>query len=129
MTELHKANIDIEVTAIPQFEAGHNVPGANLVFSYTIEIINHSNEMVKLLSRHWSINDGGVLIREVNGEGVIGEQPILGPQERFTYQSWCPLKNKFGTMKGNYTFINISTQQTFKVPIKPFLLVPDYQLN
>lgn len=129
VTELHKASIDIEVSAKPQFEGGRRVPGANLVFSYTIEITNHSNEVVKLLSRQWYINDGGATVREVSGEGVIGEQPILGPQDSFSYQSWCPLKNKFGVMSGYYTFINVNTHQTFNVTIQPFLLLPDYQLN
>ncbi|MBT8327699.1 MAG: Co2+/Mg2+ efflux protein ApaG, partial [Bacteroidia bacterium] len=104
------------------------VQGAQHVFSYTIIIENLSKETVQLRRRHWFIADGDIDDREVEGEGVIGEQPILEPGESFEYQSWSPMISEYGSMKGYYTFTTMNNE-TFKVEIPQFLLMPDYLLN
>jgi ApaG protein len=124
-----KLNTLIKVTASPKHELFQEIQGAKLVFSYNIRIENNSDETVQLQRRKWLITDGCVEQREVEGEGVVGETPVLNPGDHFEYQSWCPLANDFGAMEGYYTFAETRTFQTFKVKIHPFLLLPFYQLN
>ena len=71
-------------------------------FLYTIEITNESSLQVQLIDRHWIIVDGTGRTEEVQGEGVVGKQPVLGPGESFEYTSGCPLSTPFGTMTGTY---------------------------
>jgi ApaG protein len=71
-------------------------------WSYTIEIANLGEETVTLLSRYWKITDGNGKIQEVRGEGVVGEQPTIGPGSSFTYTSGCPLETPQGIMVGTY---------------------------
>lgn len=74
------------------------------LWAYEITITNQSDKTVKLLRRHWEILDdlGGIEI--VDGEGVVGEQPLLMPQDSFDYRSACPLKTPSGSMNGYYLF-------------------------
>src|SRR5664279_5833932 len=67
------------------------------VFQYTVRITNQGSETVQLLTRHWIITDAFEHTEEVQGPGVIGEQPVLAPGESFKYSSWCPLKTPMGT--------------------------------
>ena len=73
-------------------------------FAYSIKIRNQSAQEVKLLSRYWNIKDAHGSIDIVEGEGVIGEQPILRVNESYKYTSFCPLKTAFGSMEGFYVF-------------------------
>ena len=66
------------------------------------EIVNTGGERVQLRSRHWKIMDERGHIQEVRGPGVVGEQPVLGPGESFSYTSGCPLPTRSGTMQGSY---------------------------
>ncbi len=71
---------------------------------YHIRIENHSDITVQLVSRHWRITDGQGLINYVDGEGVVGEQPVLEPGKTHDYVSGCPLNTPHGSMEGHYTF-------------------------
>lgn len=71
---------------------------------YHIRIENHSHERVQLISRHWRITDGHDMVSHVDGEGVVGEQPVLAPGKSHDYVSGCPLATPFGSMEGFYTF-------------------------
>ncbi len=128
MTGLRKIKAQIKVTAKPQYEPLQEVQGAKHVFSYIIKIENLSEEIVQLTRRHWFILDGNEAAREVEGEGVIGEQPVLYPGESFEYQSWCPIASDYGSMSGYYTFRTM-TNNEFEVDIPNFVLMPDYLLN
>lgn len=128
LTELRKIKAQIKVTAKPKYEPMHNVPGAKHVFSYSIKIENFSEEIVQLKRRHWYITDGDSNNRDVEGEGVIGKQPILHPGQSFEYQSWCPIASEYGAMSGYYTFMT-SNNEIFEVDIPQFILMPDYLLN
>lgn len=75
-------------------------------FAYTVIISNVSNSWVKLLSRHWIIIDSEGGTEEVIGEGVVGYFPELNKGESFTYTSYCPIDTQWGTMEGEYQFIN-----------------------
>lgn len=72
------------------------------IFTYRISVTNESRVVAKLLSRHWIITDADGEVREVEGEGVVGEQPILPPGRTFEYESFCPLETRWGTMEGTY---------------------------
>ncbi|WP_179408435.1 Co2+/Mg2+ efflux protein ApaG [Novosphingobium marinum] len=72
---------------------------------YHIRIENMSDHAVQLLTRHWRITDGQGLVNFVEGEGVVGEQPLLAPGESHDYVSGCPLTTPQGSMEGHYTFL------------------------
>lgn len=72
------------------------------VWAYMVEIENHGSETVQLISRHWVITDALNRVEEVQGPGVVGEQPILNPGEAFRYSSACPLPTPSGVMRGSY---------------------------
>jgi ApaG protein len=71
---------------------------------YHIRIENASDHTVQLLSRHWRITDGRGIVSVVDGEGVVGEQPVLRPGQSHDYVSGCPLTTPTGSMEGHYTF-------------------------
>lgn len=75
---------------------------AQFVWAYRIKIINDTDVTVQLLNRHWIITDASGTVKEVKGEGVIGEQPIIGPGQWFVYTSGTPLNTSSGFMKGSY---------------------------
>ena len=71
---------------------------------YHIRIENESSQTVQLLTRHWRITDGRGAINFVDGDGVVGEQPVLRPGDSHDYVSGCPLMTPTGSMEGHYTF-------------------------
>ncbi len=93
----------------------------HFVFSYTMTIINSSDETVQLLSRHWLIKDSNYRIEEVIGDGVVGEQPILEPNQGFQYSSGAMLQTDVGTMEGFYYF-KLADNSKIKVSIPLFVL-------
>ena len=74
------------------------------VFTYHVEMENKGEEPAKLLFRHWRIHDASGEDSEVNGEGVVGLQPLLGPGGEHQYKSYCVLRSPAGYMEGDYTF-------------------------
>jgi ApaG protein len=134
MTQESKAYTEttegIRISVSPSYEASESNPAiGKFIYSYQVTIENLSNDTVKLLSRHWHIVDSIQVRREVNGEGVIGQQPELQPGDTFQYMSWCPLHSPIGKMYGTYTFINLNEKKTFEATIPEFLLVSDFKLN
>lgn len=119
----------ILITAAPKHVPDQEVRGARHVFRYTITVTNGSYETVQLLRRHWYITDGVFGEREVEGEGVIGQQPTLEPGESFEYQSWCPVSEDYGSMRGYFTFTEIRTGKMLRAEIDTFLLMPEEALN
>ena len=98
-SEARTEGLHIHVSA--QYSDDHSSPLANhWFFLYTIRITNEGEERVQLLSRHWVIVDATGEVREVQGEGVVGKQPVLEPGESFEYTSGCPLETPFGKMEG-----------------------------
>ena len=90
---MYKAQTDdIEVKVEPSYLADRSEPAHNRYFwAYEVEIANHKAISVQLVARHWVITDASGKMQEVRGEGVVGEQPVLGPGERFEYTSGVPL--------------------------------------
>jgi ApaG protein len=97
-------------------------------FLYTITIANEGADTVQLISRHWIITNGTGHVEEVKGPGVVGEQPVLGPNETFTYTSGCPLPTEFGTMQGTYQMVT-KDGETFDATIAPFTLSGPYTVH
>jgi ApaG protein len=93
------------------------------IFAYFITIENKSSETVQLTDRFWKIFDSLNITEIVKGEGVIGQTPVLRPNDVYNYSSGCFLESKMGAMKGYYTMKNIETFEEFKVFIPTFQLV------
>lgn len=71
---------------------------------YHVRIENGSHEAIQLRTRHWRITDASGMVNHVDGEGVVGEQPLLQPGQSHDYVSGCPLTTPHGSMEGFYTF-------------------------
>jgi ApaG protein len=112
----------IEVEVKPEFLPDSSSPKeSQFVFAYHIRITNRSEQEVQLLSRHWIITDGKGVVREVRGEGVVGEQPVLLPRQSHEYSSYCPLPTPTGNMRGSFQMTN-SLGSKFDVKIPLFFL-------
>jgi ApaG protein len=99
------------------------------MFAYRIIIQNESEFTVKLLRRHWHIFDSNGALREVEGEGVIGQQPVIEPQQSHQYVSGCHLKTEMGKMHGTYLMERIIDGKFFYVNIPEFQLTAPFKLN
>ncbi len=91
-------------------------------FNYFITIENNSEETVQLTDRFWEIYDSLNLTEIIEGEGVVGQSPILKPNDNYTYKSGCFLESNIGAMKGFYTMINTQSSKKIKVIIPTFQL-------
>ncbi len=100
-----------------------NPEAENYFYNYEITIENKSEYRVQLLKRYWRIDHLTIGSNIVTGEGVIGEQPILEPNQSFDYTSGCEIWNSIGRMTGYYTFKNLDTGDHFSVSIPEFKLV------
>lgn len=112
----------ILVRVAPSYLAEDSDPeNGRYVWAYTVEIENHGAETVQLISRHWIITDARNRVEEVQGEGVVGEQPVLAPREAFRYSSGCPLTTPSGAMRGSYRMMT-DAGEAFDVEIPEFSL-------
>lgn len=113
---------DIQVTVEPCFVEAESSPDEGRYFwSYTVQISNLGNEIVRLRSRHWRITDANGVTEEVRGAGVVGKQPVLKPGESFAYTSGCPLSTPSGIMVGSYQ-MQTEAGETFSIAIPAFSL-------
>ena len=123
-SEATTRNIRVRVQA--EYDPGRSRPQQSLwFFLYTINIANEGRETVQLLSRHWVITDGMGKVEEVQGPGVVGNQPVLAPGQSFEYTSGCPLTTPFGSMHGTYQMISKEGER-FDIEIAPFTLTEPY---
>lgn len=115
------------VVVVPRYVPEQSDPASGkYLFSYHINIANESGVHAQLISRRWVIVDGDGERHEVEGEGVIGEQPDLAPGRGFSYSSFCPLQTHWGTMEGRYTLQVRSGPrmgETFDIDVARFFLV------
>jgi ApaG protein len=119
----------IRVEVLSQYSPENSQPQqAGWVFQYTVRITNQSDDTVQLLTRHWIIIDAFDHTEEVKGEGVVGQQPVLGPGESFKYSSWCPLKTASGMMCGTYQMAR-ANGELFDIEIAPFALKARYSIH
>jgi len=111
---------DIKVSVKVAYADQHSLPYKH-VFVYFITIENQGQETVQLLEREWFITEGTGEQGHVQGEGVVGEKPILEPEQAFEYNSFCPIAHPPGSMQGYYTFQNMLGTR-FRVEIPAFVL-------
>lgn len=114
----HQIQIDVRTSYLP----GQSEPGQNrYVFAYTITITNAGTMPARLVTRRWVITDANEQTREIQGEGVVGEQPYLMPGTSFQYTSGTVLETPVGTMQGSYQMI-ADDGTTFDAEIPSFIL-------
>ena len=119
----------IEVTVEPNFMPESSSQEKRQFFwSYTVVITNAGKETVQLKTRHWIITDASGRMQEVRGEGVVGEQPVLGPGERFEYTSRVPLPTTSGFMEGTYQMVTEAGDR-FDARIAPLTLSEPYTVH
>jgi ApaG protein len=120
---------DIEVSVETAYVAEHSEPKEDrFVFAYTITLFNRGSISAQLISRHWIITDEDSQVEEVRGEGVVGEQPVLRPGERFRYTSGAVIETHVGTMQGSYQMISEDGQE-FDTTIPKFVLAAPRTLH
>ena len=119
----HATTEDVTVRVVTNFLDEQSVPAQERWFwSYHIRIENHRDDPVQLLTRHWQITDGRGAINYVDGDGVVGEQPLIKPGGSHDYVSGCPLSTPSGIMEGHYRFIR-ADGSIFMVEIPRFKLI------
>lgn len=121
---------DVKISVSCHYDPERSYPLRNhYVFEYQVTIENLGFQTIQLLTRHWFIFDSSGFYKEVDGEGVIGKQPILAPNESHSYHSWCTLKTPVGSMEGTYNFNVIDGFDSFDAHIPKFELIAPYKLN
>jgi len=93
----------IEISSTVIFLENQSDPSIPIfIFSYNVEIKNNLDVAIQLISRHWEITDGNGTVKTVNGKGVVGLQPKILKNDKFSYSSFCPIPTEFGMMNGSY---------------------------
>jgi ApaG protein len=126
-----KANtLGVTVSVETNYQSDFSDPAnGRFLFAYKITIENGTQNAIQLLNRHWDILDANGLSREVEGEGVVGKQPVILPGESHQYVSGCELATEMGSMQGYYTFKQVDKAALFRASIPYFTLVANYKLN
>ncbi|HEX5282055.1 MAG TPA: Co2+/Mg2+ efflux protein ApaG [Micropepsaceae bacterium] len=118
---------DIRIAVEPDFLDDQSQPDeCRYLWTYRVTIENRGSAAVQLLSRHWRITDGRGKVREVRGDGVVGEQPVIGPGGSFQYTSGAPLETACGFMTGTYQMRD-AAGKLFDVNIPMFALESPYE--
>lgn len=128
MNLLTTQGITVRVDAFYQFGESRPVDDS-YIFAYRVKITNNSPFTVKLISRFWEIKNSLAEVRVVEGDGVIGQQPVLRPGEEHVYVSWSPIETPIGRMKGHYVMETQEEFRRFKVRIPEFHLIAPFILN
>lgn len=112
----------IHISVEPFYIDDQSSPSSGrFVFGYRVQIDNQGNEAVQLMSRHWQITDAQGRTMEVQGAGVVGEQPLIEPGDSFEYTSGTPLTTPTGIMVGRYQMVTESGEK-LEVAIPAFSL-------
>ena len=128
MVSLISEGVEVSVETFYQQDYS-NPMQSEYMFAYRIAIENHNSFPVKLHRRHWYIFDSTGSTREVEGEGVVGVQPVLSPGEKYQYVSGCNLRTEMGRMHGTYQMENLNNKQFFDVNIPAFEMFVPFKNN
>jgi len=128
MVSLISEGVEVSVETFYQQDYS-NPMQSEYMFAYRISIENHNAFPVKLHRRHWHIFDSNGSYRDVEGEGVVGVQPVLAPGEKYQYVSGCNLKTEMGRMHGTYQMENLNSKQLFDVNIPAFEMFVPFKNN
>ncbi len=127
MSDTTTQGIRVQVESI--YDEDRSAPQENYYFfAYRVRISNVGEETAQLLSRVWIITDATGDQQQVQGPGVVGEQPVLAPGEEFEYMSFCPLSTPVGSMHGSYRMVR-ENGDTFDATIAPFSLAVPHSVN
>jgi len=119
----------IKISVTTRYLLDESEPEQNkYVFAYQVNIENEGDQTAQLLTRHWIIKDAHNDIQEVEGEGVVGQVPILAPGQSHSYVSFCPLPTDWGIMSGSYGMVRPNGER-FDAAIAPFALLTHSMLN
>lgn len=119
---MSKTRYQIDVAVQARYIAEQSRPAdRHYVFAYTINLRNAGTIGARVMTRHWHIVDANGKVREVRGEGVVGEQPRLQPGEHFEYTSGAVLETSVGSMRGSYQML-ADDGTLFEAPIAAFAL-------
>lgn len=124
--ETEGITISVETFYQPDYS---NPLASEFMFAYRITIENSNSFPIRLLKRHWFISDSNGSHREIEGEGVVGIQPILMPGDSYQYVSGSNLRTEMGKMYGFYLMENQNNKKTFEVNIPEFQMVVPFKLN
>jgi len=126
----YKISGGIKVSVESFYQSEYSNPLNNdFMFAYKVTIENNNDFPVKLLRRNWHISDSNGSNKEVEGDGVVGIQPVIAPSSSYQYISGCNLKSELGKMQGSYQLENLHNNHTFKVMIPAFILQAPFKLN
>ena len=128
MTSLISEGIKVSVETYYQPDYSNPLQ-SEFMFAYRITLENHNSFPIKLHRRNWQIFDSNGTHREVEGEGVVGVQPILKPGESYQYVSGCNLRTEMGKMKGTYQMENLNNKRMFEVDIPAFEMIVPMKYN
>ena len=124
-----KTTKSINITVNPSYLDEHSEPeDQHYVWAYQITINNLGKETVQLKNRYWKIIDSNGIKQEIKGRGVVGEQPVINPGEKYEYTSGTPLSTPSGFMEGHYEMETINGK-TFDATIPLFSLDSPYVSN
>lgn len=120
----------IKVSVETEYQPDYSSPRQfHFVFTYRVTIENQGDFSIQLLRRHWYIHDASYSVREVEGEGVVGVQPVIEPGQSHQYVSGCNLKSGLGKMFGTYLMEKVVDGKRFEVKIPSFNMVVPFKLN
>lgn len=128
MTSMITEGVQVSVETFYQEDYSNPLQG-EYMFAYRVEIENYNSFPVQLHRRHWFIFDSNASRREVEGEGVVGVQPVILPGETYRYVSGCNLKTEMGRMVGSYQMENLDTREQFTVQIPSFEMIVPFKNN
>jgi len=118
-----------EVTVLPEYMDEHSAPDTSqYVFAYHITIRNIGSKGARLMQRHWVITDANAKVEEIQGDGVVGEQPMIKPGKEHAYSSFCVLDTPLGCMQGSYQMLGEDGQR-FNADIPVFTLAKEGVLH
>ncbi len=125
-----KATSGVIISVETEYQTEYSNPeNMHYMFAYRITIENASSHTIQLVNRHWDIFDSIGENKTVDGEGVVGTQPVLAPGESHQYVSGCNLKSEIGYMQGFYTMKREMDDYYFQVDIPRFNLIASFKLN
>lgn len=120
----------IKVSVQTYYQSDYSKPvESRYIFAYEVTIENLSAAPIQILRRKWVIIDSDGIVREIEGEGVIGKQPIIDPDDHHQYLSWSNLHTGLGKMRGKFLVRDLASNQLFDVNIPEFQLIAPSILN
>ena len=120
----------VKVSVEAEYQPEYSSPSQyHYVFTYRVTIENNSDKTIQVLTREWYIQDVGYRLREVAGEGIVGQQPIIEPGNTHQYVSGCNLKSGIGSMHGSYGIERLMDGKRLTISIPKFQMIAPFKLN